>query len=128
MSSKLITATELKAGSYVIIRGPCVIRKLDISKTGRHGHTKVRIEAVGLIDGKKRVVIEPGHNKLAVPLIEKRKGQILSINEKVSVMDIENYETIEIAIPDELKNELKEGIQVEYWNIEGQKIIKRVVG
>ncbi len=129
MPIKLVAITELRAGSYVIIdNDACIVKKIDISKTGKHGHAKARIEAIGLIDERKRVIIKPGHEKIAVPLIEKRRGQILSINEKASIMDIESYETITVDIPSQLREEIKEGSQVEYWNIEGKDIIKRIVG
>ncbi len=128
MALKLVNATELRKGSYVIIDGsPCEVRKIDISKTGKHGHAKARVEAVGIIDEKKRVIVKPGHEKVAVPLIEKKKGQVLAVNAKASVMDIESYETIEVTIPEEMKGRLKEGMQVEYWSIEGQSIIKRML-
>jgi len=128
MALKLVNATELRKGSYVIIDGsPCEVRKIDISKTGKHGHAKARVEAVGIIDEKKRVIVKPGHEKVAVPLIEKKKGQVLAVNAKASVMDIESYETIEVTIPEEMKGRLKEGVQVEYWSIEGQSIIKRML-
>jgi translation initiation factor 5A len=130
MPLKFVSATELKEGSYAIIEdAPCVIRKIDLSKTGKHGASKVRIEAVGVIDDKKRIIIKPGHEKMAVPLIEKKKGQVLSIGEvTVTLMDIESFETLEIKYPEELKSELKEGLQVEYWDVEGARIVKRVLG
>lgn len=129
MPSKIIYVTELREGSTAMIdNAPCVIKSIDISKTGKHGHSKARIEAIGLIDDKKRVLVKPGHERVDVPLIEKRRGQVLSFGEKASVMDMESYETLEVAIPSEMRESVKEGIQVEYWDIEGQKIIKRVVG
>lgn len=128
MTLKLVNVTELRKGSYAIIDGsPCEVRRIDISKTGKHGHAKARIEAIGIIDEKKRVVVKPGHEKVAVPLIEKRKGQILAVNDKASVMDMESYETIDVTIPEELREKLKEGMQVEYWSIEGQSVIKRTI-
>jgi translation initiation factor 5A len=129
MPLKMVYVTELREGSYAIIEGaPCVVKSIEISKTGKHGHAKARIEAVGLIDDKKRILVKPGHERVDVPLIEKRRGQVLSIGEKASIMDIESYETLEVAIPAELKEQLKEGAQVEYWNIEGEKIAKRIMG
>ena len=59
--------------------------------------------------------------------IDKRKGQILSFGDRASVMDLENFETIEIDFPEELKSEIKENANVEYWDIEGEKIIRRVL-
>jgi translation initiation factor 5A len=129
MPLKLVNAVELKSGSSVIIdNAPCVVRSIDISKTGKHGSSKARIEAVGIIDGKKRIIISPGHDKLPVPLIEKRKGQVLTLSEtSASLMDSENYETLEVLIVEELRGQIKEGMEVEYWDIEGQKIIKRTI-
>lgn len=40
-------------------------------------------------------------------------------------MDLESFETLEVACPDEIKSELQENSNVEYWDIEGQKIVKR---
>src|SRR3989338_5171671 len=127
MPIKMVYVTELREGNYVIIEGvPCIVRNIEISKTGKHGHSKARFDAIGLIDNKKRVVLLPGHEKLDVPLVEKKRGQVLSIREKASIMDLESFETIEIAVPDDLKEEIKEGVQVEYWDVEAQKVIKRV--
>jgi translation elongation factor P/translation initiation factor 5A len=40
-------------------------------------------------------------------------------------MDLESFETIEIDIPEELKDELVENDNVEYWDIEGTLLVKR---
>ena len=111
MPLKFISATEAKEGSYIMIEdAACTVKNIDISKTGKHGASKVRIEAVGVIDDKKRIIIKPGHEKMAVPMIEKRKGQILSFGEETaSIMDIESFETIDVKFVPELKEEMKEG-------------------
>jgi translation initiation factor 5A len=100
---------------------------MDVSKTGKHGHAKCRIEAVGIISGTKKVFVIPGHDKLEVPIINKRKGQVLSIGDKVSVMDLESFETLDVECPEEIKNELEINSNVEYWDVEGEKIIKRKI-
>ena len=129
MPLKVTNAHELRPGSYVIIDGaPCVVRSVDISKTGKHGASKARIEAVGVIDDKKRVIVKPGHEKFDVPLIEKKKGQVLSLEgENANLMDIESFETLSVVVQAELKETLKEGVQVEYWVVENEKIIKRLL-
>lgn len=126
MVLKIIDATEAKVGTNIIVDGmPCMVRSVDISKTGKHGHAKCRIEAIGIITGNKKVFVVPGHEKFEVPLVEKRKAQVLSISDKVSVMDLENFETIDVPCSNEIKSELQENSNVEYWDIEGEKIIKR---
>ena len=129
MPTKMVYVTELREGNYAMIEGvPCIVRNIEISKTGKHGHSKARFDAIGLIDNKKRVVLLPGHERVDVPLVEKKRGQVLSINERANIMDMESFETMDVAIPSDMKDEIKEGVQVEYWDIEGQKVIKRVMG
>jgi translation initiation factor 5A len=126
MAYKTINATEARVGSYIIVDGvPSAVKSIDISKTGKHGSSKCRIEAVGILTGNKKVFVCPGHDKLEVPLIEKKKAQVLSVGEKVNVMDLESFETFDISCEDEIKSEIKENDNVEYWNVEGEKIIKR---
>jgi len=126
MVLKIISATEVRVGTNILIEDkPYTVKKVDISKTGKHGHAKARIEASPILSGGKKVFVIPGHDKLEVPLVEKRKGQVLSISEKVSVMDLENFETIEIDCSEDIKSQLEDNCNVEYWDIEGNKIIKR---
>ena len=128
MVLKIINATEVKTGTNIIVDGmPCTIKSIDISKTGKHGHAKCRIEAIGMFNGQKKVFVVPGHERLEVPLVNKNKAQVLSkINGKVNLMDLENFETLEVACPDtEVFEQLEENGNCEYWDIEGEKIVKR---
>jgi translation initiation factor 5A len=126
MVLKLINATEAKPGIVIMYEGSaCAVKSQDISKTGKHGASKVRMEAIGVVDGKKRVITVPGHERFEVPLIKKMKGQVLSVGEKVSLMDLENFETYDVIVPEDIRQELKEGDNVEYWDVEGIKVIKR---
>lgn len=127
MVAKIINATEAKVGTNIILDGKAsTVKKVDISKTGKHGHAKARIEAVGMIDGNKKIIVVPGHERLEVPLVDKRKGQVLSVGDKISLMDLESFETIDVDCPEEeVKNSLEEGGNAEYWDIEGIKVVKR---
>ena len=128
MVLKIIEATQAKVGTNIIVDGvPCVVKNVDISKTGKHGHAKCRIEAVGIITEQKKVFVVPGHERFEVPMVDKRKGQVLSIGNNVSVMDLENFETLEVACPEEIKPELEVNSNVEYWDVEGERIIKRKI-
>jgi len=129
MSYKLINATDIKIGTYIMVdTNPCMVKSIDISKTGKHGAAKVRLEAVGVFDNKKKVLAIPGHERFEVPMIDKRKAQILSIsNNTASVMDSESFETLDLPIGEDLRDSLQEGSNVEYWSIEGNKIIKRII-
>ena len=40
-------------------------------------------------------------------------------------MDLENFETLSLPYDEELKGKLSPEQQVEYWDIEGQKVVMR---
>ena len=128
MVLKIINATEVKIGTNITMEGiHYTVKKIDVSRPGKHGHAKCRIEAVGMLGDSKKVLVIPGHERLEVPLVEKKKAQVLSKGDKkASVMDLESFETLEVDCPEEeVFNSLEESGNCEYWNIEGQKIIKR---
>ncbi len=126
MVLKIINATDARTGTSIMIEGePYTVKKMDISKTGKHGHSKVRIEAVGIINNQKKVFVVPGHDRLEVPMVEKKKGQVLSVGDgNVNLMDMDSFETIDVPCPDDVKD-INAGDTVEYWDIEGSKIVKR---
>ena len=129
MVLKLINATEARSGTTIMIEGEaCTVKSNDISKTGKHGASKCRIEAIEIFTDKKKVIAVPGHERFEVPLIVKRKAQVISVNEgSASAMDLESFETLELPFPEELKAEIEPEKQVEYWDIEGKKGIRRVL-
>ena len=102
---KLVESTSLKSGRYVIFDGvACIVKSIDISRPGKHGHAKCRVEAVSIKDGKKMIKIMPGHDKVQSPIIEKKKAQVLSVvGDKANVMDMESFETFDLEIPDNMK-------------------------
>ncbi len=129
MVLRLIDAHSAKPGTVMMIDGEaCTVRINDISKTGKHGASKCRIEAISILTGKKKVIAVPGGERFEVPLIDKRKAQVLNVlDSTASIMDLESYETIEIPFLPELKDNLAPEKQVEYWDIEGKKCIMRVL-
>ena len=53
--------------------------------------------------------------KVDIPIIDKRVGQVLSIQgNNVQLMDMENYDTLDLPMPEELKDQITEGIEVDY--------------
>jgi len=130
MATKFESIGSLQKGSYVVIEGvACKVTNTQTSRPGKHGHAKVRLEAVGLIDEKKRIIVAPGHDNVEVPILEKKTAQVLSINgDMANVMDAETYETFDLKIPEELKGQVVEGCNVLYWVILNDKIMKQIKG
>ena len=128
MTTKTVQVSSLKPGSYVVIDGAaCRVVNILTSRPGKHGHAKCRVEAIGLIDNQKRVIVMPGHDKIESPIIEKKTATVLSITGDVAnVMDIETYETFDLKIPEELKDQVIEGSQVLYWLVLNDRVMKQV--
>lgn len=128
MSEKLSTAGQVQKGDTILMSGePCRVVSVQISRPGKHGHAKVRIEGVGIVDDKKRIEVMPGHDKIEVPVVEKKAAQVLSINEEMAnLMDMETYETFDLKIPEELKGQVMAGSQVVYWKILQYKLMKQL--
>jgi len=125
---KLMQANSLRSGGYVILDGiVCVVRDIQTSKTGKHGSSKCRIEAVGIIGGQKKIHLCPSTDNVEVPVIEKNNAQVLSVHgDTATVMDNSTFETFDIKIADELKERVKEGSVVNYWIILDEKVIMDV--
>lgn len=126
--TKLQSVGSLQKGSYVIVDGvACKVSDTQTSRPGKHGHAKVNLMAIGIIDGKKRNLVLPGHDNVEVPIIEKKTAQVLSINGNMAnVMDSETYETFDLEIPKELKGEVVDGCSILYWLILTEKVMKQV--
>lgn len=120
---------NLKENHYIVIDDePCKIKKIDTSKPGKHGEAKARIEAIGLFDGKKHSMINPVTHKVRVPIIDKRKGQVISLSgNEAKIMDMEKYDTFNIQIDDnKMLDDIEQGQEVDYMEAMGRKKITRV--
>jgi translation initiation factor 5A len=128
MDIKHKDAGSLKKGDYIVIEGvACTVTDVAISRPGKHGHAKMNLVAVGMIDQKKRNVVMPGHDSVEVPIIDKRNAQVLSIHDTMAnVMDVETFETFDMEIPEELRGELQDGKTVLYWKILNDKVMKQI--
>jgi translation initiation factor 5A len=118
---------ELREGRYMIVdEEPCRILSIQMSKPGKHGEAKARIDAVGLFDKRKRSVVFPVTHKVQVPIIGKRNAQVLSMTDsEVQLMDLESYETFNLAIDEETKAQISPGGEVQYLDAMGRRQITR---
>jgi len=125
---KSVSVGGLKKGDTIIIdEAACKITDVSVSRPGKHGHAKVNLMAVGILDQKKRNIVMPGHDKVEAPIIEKKSAQVLSVSgNKANVMDVDNFETFDMEIPEELLGQVKEGVEVLYWELMGTKVMKQV--
>jgi len=113
---------ELDEGSYVLIDDvPCKINAYSTAKPGKHGSAKARIEAQGVFDGQKRSLSQPVDQKIWVPIIERKQGQIIDVRDgEIQVMDLETYDNFVMRAGDE---DLSADDEIEFLDYEGQRKI-----
>ncbi len=126
MATKTGTLKGIKPGHYLMIDDePCKALKISLSKPGKHGSTKARVDAVGIFDNRKRSLLKPADANIQVPIIEKKKAQVISVSgDFVQLMDLEDYSTFDATIPDEKKGKLESGAEVGYWKIGSKVLVK----
>lgn len=126
MAEKIVSLKEIKVGSYVMIDGePCKAVKVELSKPGKHGSSKARVDAVGLFDDKKRGILKPADTDVSAPIIEKKGGQVISLNGNIAqIMDLTDYSTFETSVPEDLKAKIQPGAEIVYWKFDNRILLK----
>jgi len=114
---------ELKVNRYILVEEePCRILSIQTSKPGKHGEAKARLEVVGLFDGQKRSIVHPVTHKVRVPIIDKRKAQVLSVHGATAqLMDLQSYDTFELPVPEEMRAGVQPGTEVLYMEAMGRR-------
>lgn len=117
---------NLKKGHFVLIDDvPCRVESISSGKSGKHGASKTRVEAIGLLDGRRRSIVKPSGDTVYVPIINKKKAQVLAlVGNKAQLMDLSDYSMFELEIPEELKGKLNSGEEVNYFEIVGIRTLK----
>ncbi len=126
MTDKPIVIKDLKPGAFVMVEGePCKVVDVVISKPGKHGSTKARVETMGLFDNRRRYILKPAADTVDSPLIEKKRAQVVSVaGETAQLMDLEDFSTFDVPIPEELKAKIQPGAEIGYWKVAGRIMLK----
>ena len=125
-----VSMKEIKVGRFILIDGiPCKVVDIETSSPGKHGSAKMRITAIGIFDGQKKTFLKPSDGDTEVPVIKKKRAQVVSINgSNVQIMDSETYEVYELPIPEELKGKIAAGNEVEVMEAMGRRMLSRITG
>ncbi len=91
-----IKSTKCIVGSYVILNNnPCKVYSHDVSKTGKHGSSKVNIVGFDVITHKKCQQVCPGHEMLDAFVPLKLEYQVTYIEgSDITALDVNNKENI----------------------------------
>jgi len=107
---------KLKEGKYLLVDDePCKILSISISKPGKHGAAKARLDVAGIFDGVKRSVVQPVSAKVYAPIVERKNGQVISIAGSIAqLMDLADFSNFELEIPDDMTDKITVGKEITY--------------
>ena len=93
-----------------------------VSKPGKHGAAKARLDVVGLFDGQKRSVVSPTSATIYAPIVERKTGQILTIaGNVVTFMDMKDFNNFELNVPDDIVATFQPAQEVPYIESLGKR-------
>lgn len=116
---------KLKEGRYLLVEDePCKILSISVSKPGKHGAAKARLDVMGIFDGVKRSIVQPVSTKVYAPIVERRNAQVISIaGNVVQMMDLESFENFEVTVSDDVLGRIATGKETMYiYSMEKRKI------
>ncbi len=119
---------EIKVGRYIMIDGvPCKVVDIETSAPGKHGPAKMRVTGLGIFDGQKKTLLKSSDGDAEIPVIKKKKAQVVSVSEKsAQLMDSETFEVYEITT-EGFTEKLNAGSEVEVMEAMGRKALSRVL-
>jgi translation initiation factor 5A len=123
MATQQKEVRDLQEGSYVMMEDAAVeINHYSTAKPGKHGSAKARVEGKGVFDGKKRNFSQPVDQKIEVPIIDRKQGQVVSVDgDDAQIMDLETYDTFTMLEPEEF--DLQPDDEIEFLEWEGKRKI-----
>ncbi|MBI2654151.1 hypothetical protein HYX02_05055 [Candidatus Woesearchaeota archaeon] len=115
------TATELERGTYFIHNGaPVRVLRKEVIVVGTHSHSKLKIFFQGLNEKVERSVNFHHTDKVEIVDIVRKLGQVIAkTSDKIQIMDMVSYETLDANAPEELFNQINEGDNVTFVELKG---------
>merc|ERR1711939_1130864 len=95
--------SALRKNGFVCIKNrPCKIVDMSTSKTGKHGHAKVRLVAIDLFTGKKLEELCPSTHNMDVPNVTRKEYQLLDVSDDgfLSLMADDGETKDDVKVPD----------------------------
>ena len=114
-------ASELERGNYFIYNGePVRVIRREVIVVGTHSHSKLKFYIQGLREKGERNVIFQHSDRVEKIEIMRKQGQIISkTKDKVQLMDAVSYETLDANLPAELSDDINEGDNVTFVELNG---------
>jgi len=121
----MLEVKKLKKGSYILHKGePYIVKEVQNVVTGTHTHSKIKLIIHGLFSGINESFTLPPHDHVDDIHIIRKHGQVISKTEdKIQVMDLFSYDTLDADYHKDLVGDLEEGDEITYVDFGGTAFI-----
>ena len=115
-------ASDLDKGNYFIYNEePVRVVRKEVVSVGTHSHTKIKFYIQGLREKGERSVTFQHSDRVEKIEIIRKQGQVISkTGNKVQLMDAISYETLDSTLPPELVQDVNEGDDVTFIQLNGK--------
>ncbi len=121
----MANASDLERGKFFELKGELwqVLRK-GVINVGTHSHTKLSFSVCDLSGKRERDIILGHNDKVDMIDIIKKKATIISkLDNRVQIMDVQSYETLDGDCEPEILETLNEGDEIIFIEYKGIKVL-----
>ena len=119
-------ATDLKKGSAFEYKGEVLkVTRKEVIAVGTHSHTKLKLYVRPLFGGGEKNMVLAHNDKVEIVEAGKKTATLVAKlpNNKVQIMDMHSYETLDADVDEELISELNEGDNVIFVDYKGRVLV-----
>lgn len=100
-----------------------VVRK-EVITVGTHSHTKLKLFVKNIFTSSEKVLTLAHNDKVDIVEAQMKQGQLISKQDtKAQVMDTHSYETFDAEINDNIKDQINEGDNIVFLEVNNRRII-----
>jgi translation initiation factor 5A len=123
-----LKASAFRKGSYILLKGkPCKIVEMTTSKTGKHGHAKVKFVGVDIFTGKKYQELQGSTHAMDEVIVVKSEYTVMDIDDdgNITSLDDEDGEgpPLQIDTDPNTENEVHKALWEDFQNLPDDKEI-----
>ena len=118
---------ELEKGDHFAYRNePYRVIRKELVAVGTHSHTKIKVDAVGVLSGKQETVTFAQHSNVEDIEIMRKIGQVIAnLPGSLQVMDLVSYETHQALASEDLLKQLRDGDEVTFIDFKGVRVLEK---
>eukprot|EP00457_Paulinella_chromatophora_P014374 gb/GEZN01014792.1/.p1 GENE.gb/GEZN01014792.1/~~gb/GEZN01014792.1/.p1 ORF type:complete len:197 (-),score=38.43 gb/GEZN01014792.1/:122-712(-) len=115
-----LKASAFRKGGYILLKGkPCKIVDMSTSKTGKHGHAKVKFTGVDIFTGKKYQELQSSTHAMEEVLVTKSEYTVMDIDERgqITSLDADDHEGPALSV--DTNPQTENDVHKELWTAYG---------